>query len=276
MRRLWALLAGLSVLLVAFVVYTWPGDGASSLNPVAEAAERTQGEPGARVAINTRISKLGETLFTMGGQIAFNGRTKRSRGVLNFPLPPPVGNVKMFAVADEQTAYMRSRLFADGLPPGRRWMAVDASLGIAPDAPNPAGASTEQQLEMLSTAGDVKEQGREDVRGVSTTRYDATIDFLDYAETLRREGKRESAGELETLAEHSGPMDAEVWIDDDGLVREMRLITRAQEERDGETITTDMRFEFYDFGIEPAIRLPRPSEVFDATPQVRAELGLPG
>jgi hypothetical protein len=66
-------------------VFAWQqgdGDGDGPLNAIAEAAERTQGEPGGRAAMRAIASSpTGSGSFTMTGKMVFNDETGRSRGV---------------------------------------------------------------------------------------------------------------------------------------------------------------------------------------------------
>jgi hypothetical protein len=64
----------------------------------------------------------------------------------------------------------------------------------------------------------------------------------------------------------------EAWVDSDGLIRRMRVVT-TQPQVEGEGgATMDMRVEFFDFGINPQIDLPDSDEVFDATAMAEEEL----
>lgn len=100
-RRLWQAVFALSTLIIALVAFAWQYDG-GSLNPIAQAAEKTQRQPGSRSAIFARVSYEGHPAasFTMRGRGVFNAETARSRVVLIADAPQPVGSVKVSAVGD--------------------------------------------------------------------------------------------------------------------------------------------------------------------------------
>lgn len=203
--------------------------------------------------------------------MVFNDETGRSRGV--FQTVPSSGSarlVKMQMVSDEAAMYMRSSQFGS-LPGGREWMTIDfSSLGQEMDAPLPAGGDAKGELALLeAVTGDVQRLGREDVRGVPTTRYRGTVDASENVERLREEGAEDLASKIE-----EEPLQVEAWIDADGLIRRMRFVKSEPREGDEGPMTLDMRVDFYDLGISPEIDVPESSEVFDATSLVKDELGL--
>ena len=90
-------------------------------------------------------------------------------------------------------------------------------------------------LEQLRAVGDVEELGREQVRGVETTRYRAL---------LRPPGGTEEDA-----------LPVEVWIDDDGLVRRLR-VTYGQR-------AASVTVELFDFGADVDVEPPPADQVTD-------------
>lgn len=275
-RRLWQVVTGLSILIVVLAVFAWQqggdGDGNGPLNAIAEAAERTQREPGGRSTMRAIVSSpVQSESFTMTGQMVFDDETGRSRGVI-VARPESDNPVKMHIVGDEAVMYMRSSMFGQ-LPGGREWMALDlGSFAEELDMPLPASGDAKGELELLEEAtGDVQKLGKEDVRGVSTTRYRGTVGVAERAEQLREEGAEDLASYIE---EEGTPLTIEAWIDADGLVRRMRLVKSEPREEGKGSMTMDMRTDFFDFGIVPEIAVPEPSEVFDATALAQEEFDL--
>ncbi len=275
-RRFWQVATGLSILIVAIAVFAWQqgGDsgGGGPLNAIAEAAERTQDKPGGRATMRAIASSpAGSESFTMTGEMVFNDETGRSWGVFQTVPRSESGRLmKMQMVGDGAVMYMRSSQFGS-LPGGREWMALDfSSMGQEMDAPLPAGGDAKGELALLEAAtGEVQKLGREDVRGVPTTRYRGTVDASENVEWLREEGAEDLASRIE-----EEPLQVEAWIDADGLVRRMRLVKSEPREGGEGSMTIDMRVDFYDFGISPEIDLPESSEVFDATSLAKDEIGL--
>jgi hypothetical protein len=275
-RRLWQAALGLSILIVALAVFAWQqgGDGDSDgpLNAIAEAAERTQREPGGRATLEAIVSSpVRSESFTMTGQMVFNDETGRSRAVLMVPDPESDSSVEMQFVGDGTMLYVRSSLLGS-LPDGSEWMAVDLSLGQELKMPLPTSGDATGELELLEeVTGDVQKLGREDVRGVPTTRYRGTVGVSENAEWLRDAGAEDLASYIE---EEGTPLQVEAWVDADGRIRRMRVVQSQPREEGEGTITVDMRIDFVAFGIVPEIDVPESSEVFDATALAQDELGL--
>jgi hypothetical protein len=129
--------------------------------------------------------------------------------------------------------------------------------------------------ELKAAGGDVEELDHQIVRGHRTTRYKSTIDLSHVADLMADGGDATLAREYEVLAEQvPDSIPVEVWIDDHGLARLVRMVQQLPTVPGGPTVTTDMRMEFFDFGHRSRIPLPPTSEVLDYTPVLRAELGL--
>jgi hypothetical protein len=125
------------------------------------------------------------------------------------------------------------------------WMKLDlraVGAGTAADLGGALGLDSNDPRETLALLDGVSDDGvqrtgEEDVQGVHTTRYQAD---LDVARALRRS----TVGiDPETLRRFAGNIEAKtltvtVWIDDDGLVRRLRVPLPTL------TITTEYR----DFG----------------------------
>jgi hypothetical protein len=103
-----------------------------------------------------------------------------------------------------------------------------------------------------------EEVGKEEIRGVNTRRYRGTLPVSE----------KEALG---VKLQYSPPR-VEVWIDDHGRVRRMTLAIIGSVQGAKESSTTDMTFDFVDFGPVPKIELPQQSEVYDATSRVESEL----
>jgi hypothetical protein len=274
-RRLWQVLIGLSILVIAFAIFVWQqgddGRHVGPLNAIAEAAQRTQSEPGGRAEMRTVVSSPTRPApLTITGQVVFDA-DGRSRMVMTVPQVNGDDPVKMEVVTDGAVMYMRSSQFGS-LPDGSGWMALDlASFGEEPDAPLPASGDAKGELALLeAVTGKVQKLGKEDVRGVPTTRYRGTVDASENAERLREEG----AEDLASGVEEGDPLQVEAWIDAKGLVRRMRFVHSQPEEKGKGSTTMDMTMDFFDFGITPEIDVPDQDEVFDATAQTREKLGF--
>lgn len=223
---------------------------------------KTQSEGGGRAAVRGVVNEAGLSKpLTVTGQMVYDG-AGAARGTLSMADPKSGEPVEFDYVLEGTHMYMRSSRFGS-LPEGREWMGLDLSLGDEVDTSVPAGGDVKGELDLLSEAsGGVEKVGKEDVRGVATTRYRGTISVADSVKRLREEGADTAA----TYVEKKGsPMHLEAWIDAKGLVRRMRVAqSRPAEDGNGPT-AIDMRTDFYDFGLEPEIEAPDSDEVFDAT-----------
>ena len=275
-RRLLQIAAVLSVLLVAIVVDAWLEAGAGNpLNPIAQAAERTERAAGARLTFEAIYSSPATTRrVVMHGHGVYNGQTGRSRATMT--IPESLQSIEMEAVGDQQGVFLRSSLISEGLPPGKKWMGIEPLLGQTSETAFGGSSNPSSQLEMLESVGaDVESVGHQDVQGMPTTRYRGSFYLRGFAGFLDREGKRQAAREYEQLAKQMpSKFGVEVWIDGEGLVRQSRMVMTIPTTAAQPTISMDMRVDYSDFGITPTVRLPNPNYVFDATPLARAQLHL--
>jgi hypothetical protein len=186
----------------------------------------------------------------------------------------------MEMVLDGTTAYVRSDLFAS-FGDGKPWMSVSADELADGDALGAGGLGAGVQdpgsfLQFLEGAGDeVETVGRDQVRGVDTTHVRTDVDIAG----LIAEAAPEEAAELEeSLGELGasgvvGVLPVDAWIDDDGLVRRLRITfdlagltglageagAEVPEGLAGAAMVLDL--ELYDLGEPVDIVIPDPSEV---------------
>ncbi|MGN6253823.1 MAG: hypothetical protein ACTHO8_02420 [Solirubrobacterales bacterium] len=229
---------------------------------------KTQQAGGGRAAIRGIVSEPGRSKpLIVTGRAVYDG-TGMSRGTLTMPDPKSNAPVKLEYVQDGAKMYMRSSQFGT-LPEGREWMGLDLAFGEELNTSLPANGDVKGELEMLEKAtGGVEKVGREDVRGVPTTRYRGEISAAQGAKRLREEGADKTASYAKKLA---SPLRVEAWIDAKGLVRRMEIVQLKPGE-DGAGSTIHIRTDFFDFGLEPKIDVPDSSEVFDATSLVQEQL----
>lgn len=273
-RRLLRLAGLLSLLLIAVVVNYLVHDGSDVVNPLAEAAQRTTAMPGARLRIEVKYTVLGRTITGTGGG-GFNARTGRSDFNLTVSIP---GGPTFWAesVGDDRHVYTRSSQLASTLPRGKVWLGMEPLLGRDPSNSFSYGLGAKGTIEMLRATGShVEEVDHESVRGLPTTHYKATIDLDRMAQVFADQGEGMLARSYERLAEETpARIPIEVWVDDRGLVRLVRMVSPLSVAEGRGSVDMDLRMEFFDFGVHPRITLPPPGKVFDYTPVLRAQLGL--
>lgn len=270
--RTWGVAAFLAIIGALLALFAWPsgeddGGGGGPLNAIAAAAERTQTQPGGRATIRARITPPdASAAFTMTGEIAYNGEGEV--GTIEFPNPETGEMVEMEIAYVGTMMYMRSDSFGS-LPDDRSWIGLDISFGGELELPSPAGADVKGELETLESVSGVRKLSEAEVRGTPTTRYGGVVSVSEQAANLRNEGAERVASWVE---ENGSPQRMEVWIDAEEMVRRIRIVGSKPSE-EGEAMTrTDMRMDFFDFGVVPEIELPAEDEVFDATSMAEDEL----
>lgn len=129
-----------------------------------------------------------------------------------------------------------------------------------------------QFLEFLRGAEDATDRGREDVRGVPTTHYGATVNFQDALEAAPAEQREAMQALLDGAPsdfDFSGfefPIDA--WIDDTGLPRRIRMEMDLSQFGQGEIpggTTMTFSMEMFDYGIDVNVEPPPADQVTDMT-----------
>jgi hypothetical protein len=261
--------------LLALLALTLLGGCGGGADPslFAAAVRNTEAAGGAEIVFSMRMEAPGlpEPLEMSG-----NGVEDASKGRGHFTFESPMtGSMEM--VSDDMTMYMRSDLFGAALG-GKDWMKIDmkramSSFGLDLGASGQFGQSASEQLRMLrAVSGDVSEEGHEQVAGVDTTHYSATVDLRRYPDVMPEDQREAARKGVERLIELSGqsefPMG--VWIDGDQRVRRM---TWQQSMRQGSVeMKMDITAEYVRFGVPVDVDVPDADDVFDATDLVLQQL----
>ncbi len=266
-------------MILALGIFAWQQgsgseDSGGPLNAIAAAAERTQDQAGGRAVMKSVVTAPSPSKsLTMTGRMVYDEEADRSHMDMTVTKTASGEQTEMEMLTDGSTFYMRSALF-DPLPDGSEWMKLDLAFFEELKEQVPAEADAKGELELLKTAADdVRKLGKGIVRGVPTTRYSGTIDPDEQVKRLREEGKDALAA---LGSQQTEPLQIEVWIDREGLVRRMRYVT-SEPGDDGEgDVRIEMSLDFLDFGSIPEIEVPDSAEVFDATAMAEEKLDLPG
>jgi hypothetical protein len=278
-RRLLGLAGLFSALIIALFVFHALHSGETGLNAVAEAAERTARQPGAKLAIEVKYTfeHEGRSVQISGtGDGVFDAPSGRSEANLSVPVPGHAA-VTVDSIATATKIYERSSTFANQLPTGKSWLEMEPLLGHSEKtAIGSEGGATNTLTELRAVGGGAERVGQETVRGHLTTHYKGTIELGHIAEVLREHDERELTKEFEVLAEQQPtPVPVDVWVDGKGLIRQVEMVEPLPfSSSSGITGSMDMRMQFFAFGHRSHIPLPPKHEVFDYTPALRAELGL--
>ena len=231
MRRL------LGVLVICALTPLAAGCGAedsvkSAVDPVAQAAANTASAGTVEVAMTGRISAAGQEI-PLAGEGTFDLKGKRGHLTMTTSVPGQ-GDVQVEEIIDGLVLYMRSDVLAKALPSGKKWLKIDlkeagkkTGVDLAQLEQLSGGSSDPTQfLTYLAKAGDVRKVGAEDVNGIPTTHYHATIDFAKLAGSAG--AAADSVRQLEKLSgQKSLPTD--VWIDANQRVRRQTVSIAAQQ-----------------------------------------------
>ena len=268
-------------------------DVRETIDPVAEAADRTVAADGARLLGDVDLVLPDGTSVPMEltGAISFED----ARSAVSFDLPDRVRGVlprdlekarrqmgtPWSSVTDGDVTYTSLGLIREkGAAEGIEWLRVDMSeldeqLGTdlggvnAISEGNPA-----EMLRFLRVAGDARKTGTKWMQGVETTRWEASADLRDYPDVVapdERAAARRTVELLDRAWDGDLAMDVTVWIDDQGLIRRERMqmpLTAG----DGTEMTMDLRMDLLDVGKPQEIELPDEDEVMDITDEAADQL----
>jgi hypothetical protein len=206
--------------------------------------------------------ELAAMTFSARGVIGEHGRLMRVTYVFPagaFGVDKP-GDVTFEAILDADAGDMYvqySKEIGIELPPGKSWMHIrDESLQGFQQSNDPS-----QMVAYLNAAGELDRVGEEQVRGVDTVRYSATIDVEKAAQNVgggMGEDLKKSLEGLKELGIREIPMD--VWIDDDSYLRRLDLDWELPGKKGARM---QVELELWDFGEPVDVRLPPESKVVE-------------
>jgi hypothetical protein len=175
--------------------------------------------------------------------------------------------------------YLNLPVLAKVMPGGKPWIKVDLSAvgkqaGIDLSQFTQLGTDPSRMVDWLrATSGDVTTIGTEQIDGVDTTHYRATVDLSKYPDLVpadQREAVRKALDQL-TKQAHISAFPVHVWVDKDGLVRQVRAVVT--ETIQGQTMNVMTTERFYDFGAPVDIQIPSDDQVTDISSLAGAATG---
>jgi LppX/LprAFG-like lipoprotein len=160
-----------------------------------------------------------------------------------------------------------------GVPGGKSWIKLDldkASGGAISGAMN-ASQDPSSQLKLLSALSDAKEVGKEKVGGEETTHYHGELDYQQVAKSGPQELRKAAELALKVMENTTVPVD--VWVDDQGRVRQQRLELNTKAVSGSPAQKQTMTIGYSDFGVDASsIKAPSDSDAYDATAQAAAAM----
>ena len=264
-----------------------------SLQELAQSASSSAGATSGRFVFDMTMSFPGaDEPFAFSGEGAFDTASKRASFSVDMSsfasllggLFAGMGNQssgidftdpsgwKIDAVQDGAVSYVHFPALQSQLPAGKSWIRADGSPGASQgldfsEFEQLTKNDPREMLELLQGAsGEIETMGAEELRGVATTHYRATIDPLEMAGAAAT-GNQELGSLAQQLTAQSGigAVPVDIWLDADGLVRKLTLAFSATQPGTSDASEVAVTFELYDYGEQVTIDLPPASEVVDAS-----------
>ena len=223
-------------------------------------------EPSGRASFAVDMSSFAKLL---GGFVTGLGGAKAS-GLPDFDDP---AGWRIDVVQDGTVGYVRFPALDGQLPAGKTWIRGDA------DGPSTSGfdfGELEQFAEsdprdvlgaLRAVTSEVETVGSEQLRGVETTHYRATVDPAELAKLASGRDRTEAQSLVDQISTQAGvgPFPVDVWLDASGLVRKLSCSVEATEPSTSRSSEVSMSFELWDYGRAVDIELPPASQVVDAS-----------
>jgi hypothetical protein len=167
----------------------------------------------------------------------------------------------MQIVVDGSTVYLRVPVL-DRLGAADTWLSLSSDdLGSAAEGLGLGAASYDPSkiLELLrGVTGEPEVVGTEDVRGVETTRYAATLDLAEALADVPADQRDRVEAQLDQLG--AAEVSVDVWVDAGGLARRLQ-VDMGGAPGAGDDSSAVLTIEFFDYGEPVDIEVPSPDEV---------------
>ena len=179
---------------------------------------------------------------------------------------------KLEVIQDGDVAYVHFPLLAKQLPAGKTWVKGDAKTLSSADTGqlkqfgSLAGTDPRDIFGMLkAVSGSIEAVGTDEIRGVETSHYRATIDTAKL-EKLVPAAQRQSLGGLDQSVQQSGltEIPLEIWIDSEQRVRKLSIDVDAKQPGAPMSMKASLVVELYDYGKALDLELPPADQVADA------------
>jgi hypothetical protein len=179
---------------------------------------------------------------------------------------------KLEVIQDGDVAYVHFPLIARQLPTGKTWVKGDAKTLSSADTGqlkqfgSLAGTDPRDIFGMLkAVSGSIEAVGTDEIRGVETIHYKATIDTAKL-EQLVPAAQRQSLGGLDQSVQQSGlsEIPIEIWVDSEQRVRKLSIDVDTKQPGTPMAMKASLVVELYDYGKALDLDLPPADQVADA------------
>lgn len=181
---------------------------------------------------------------------------------------PGAGAIELLVDGDRM--YMRAPFLTQELGVTTPWVSFSGTdfLGQSMGGLG-AGMSPAAMLDLLQQAGDLRSGGTATVRGVATTQWSGTVDFLALAKA-QYSGAGTEAAELEAVLPFLegfmpglNKIPVSLWLDDQGALRRFEMTMRFGGDAFTANAEMRMRYELFDFGAALNLAPPPASDTTD-------------
>src|SRR3954447_21208584 len=179
---------------------------------------------------------------------------------------------KLEVIQDGDVAYVHFPLLAKQLPAGKTWVKGDAKTLSSADTGqlkqfgSLAGTDPREIFGMLkAVSGSIEAVGTDEIRGVETSHYKATIDTAKL-EQLVPAAQRQSLGGLDQSVQQSGlrEIPIEIWVDSEQRARKLSIDVDTKQPGTPMAMKASLVVELYDYGKALDLDLPPADQVADA------------
>jgi hypothetical protein len=241
---------------------------------VMQAADQTSAAGSYRASFEMTMSGLAPEPMTMKGDGIFDSSARQGQMTMDmseFAASSGQDLGEAEVIFDDFVVYMRFPFLTQLQPNLKPWLKIDIrefgkQQGLDFGQLSQLNQDPSQTLQYLRAAsGDVEEIGTEEVRGVETTHYGMTVDLRKVVEQAPEAFRGQLRASIDQLIELSGvrSVPTEVWIDDDGLARRMRLTYENMRFAPGQQGDMTMEMDLYDFGVDVDVKPPPKDKVTD-------------
>jgi hypothetical protein len=258
---------------------------------VIAAATSTQKTPSERMHQDISMKIQGHTI-DVSADGAYDNRTHTGRSTMdmsdlakqaNGELGPPAnGRGEVLTTAKPTTIYMRIPLYSKLLKIDKPWVKFDLQAlgqqqGLDLNSLISSGSSdpTQSLDQLRGASGPVEVIGSEQVRGVSTSHYRATLDLrrtAALAPASKRAAAKQSAEKLIKLGA-SPEIKADIWVSPSDK-RVHRFESQYSYKVQGHKIEVDQKVDLFDFGVKvPAVEAPPVDQTADLAELVKQRQG---
>lgn len=235
--------------------------GSSPAAQVRQAFVTTVAAGPARIALDARTAVAGQDVGVTGDGVV-DVRGQKADLNLQVPTLGPLHTVIVGGTAYAQLPSMFA-LFTGG----KQWASVSLDqlsrlqFGTALSQLGTTSNPFEQLRYLDGVKDDAREVGKEPIEGRETTRYAAAID-LDRTPAAQDPATRPAVDRLRALI-GSATLPVEVWVDDDGYLRQFRQTVAVGAGGGAPATTSTTTVTFREFGVDAPIAPPPPDQVTD-------------